>query len=99
MSASPGRFVTRLRHDAERGAMQGSERDPEAIVRRLLQSERPLSAGARDEVLALGAGAVPALLRILDDEVLEGCGAGPRCEAARRNEDRRGDRADATCTR
>jgi hypothetical protein len=52
--------------------MQGSERDPEAIVQRLLQSERHLSAGARDEVLALGAGAVPALLRILDDEALEG---------------------------
>jgi hypothetical protein len=52
--------------------MQDNERDPEAIVRRLLKSERHLSARARDEVLALGAGAVPALLRILDNEVLEG---------------------------
>jgi hypothetical protein len=52
--------------------MQGSERDPEVIVRRLLQSETHLSARARDEVLALGTGAVPALLRILDNEVLEG---------------------------
>jgi hypothetical protein len=50
--------------------MQDNERDPEAIVRRLLKSERHLSARARDEVLALGAGAVPALLRILDNEVL-----------------------------
>src|SRR5213593_3369541 len=61
MSASPGRFVTRLCHDAEERDMQGSKRDPEAIVRRLVQSERHLSASARDEVLALGAGAVPAL--------------------------------------
>jgi hypothetical protein len=52
--------------------MQGSERDPEAIVRRLIQSESHLPARDRDEVLALGTGAVPALLRILDDEVLEG---------------------------
>lgn len=52
--------------------MRGNERDPEVIVRRLLQSERHLSARARDEVLALGTGAVPALLRILDNEVLEG---------------------------
>jgi hypothetical protein len=52
--------------------MQGSERDPEAIVRRLMQSERHLSFRARDEVLALGMQAVPTLLRILDHEVLEG---------------------------
>lgn len=52
--------------------MQGSERDPDAIVRRLMQPERQLSARARDEVLALGIQAVPGLLRILDDEVLEG---------------------------
>ena len=52
--------------------MQGSERDPETIVQRLLQSERHLSTGARDEVLAPGAAAVPALLRILNDEALEG---------------------------
>jgi hypothetical protein len=52
--------------------MQDNERDPDAIVRRLMQSERHLSARARDEVLALGTRAVPALLRILDNEVLEG---------------------------
>jgi hypothetical protein len=60
-------FITTLRKDD----MQGSERDPETIVRRLMQSEIHLSARARDEVLALGIQAVPALLRILDDGVLE----------------------------
>ena len=47
-------FVTTLKRDA----IQGSERDPEAIVQRLLQSERHLSAVARDEILALGAAAI-----------------------------------------
>jgi hypothetical protein len=56
--------------------MQGSERDPEAIIRRVAQSVRHLSARARDEVLVLGIHAVPALLRILDDEVLEGWAPG-----------------------
>jgi len=52
--------------------MQGSQRDPEAIVRRLLRSERNLPTRARDEILALGAEAVPALLRILDDKEMAG---------------------------
>jgi len=48
--------------------MQHRERDPEAIVRRLLQTERNLPGGAREEILALGADAVPTLLQVLDDD-------------------------------
>jgi hypothetical protein len=52
----------------EKDHMQHREHDPEAIVRRLLQTERNLPDGAREEVLALGAAAVPALLQVLDDD-------------------------------
>ncbi|MEO7734624.1 MAG: hypothetical protein ABIY55_26950 [Kofleriaceae bacterium] len=48
--------------------MQHRERDPKAIVRQLLQTERNLPSGAREEVLALGADAVPTLLQVLDDD-------------------------------
>jgi len=41
--------------------MRRFSRDPEAIVQRLLQSERHRSAGAQDEVLALGPVAVPGI--------------------------------------
>jgi sulfur transfer complex TusBCD TusB component (DsrH family) len=51
-----------------RDHMQHRGHDPEAIVRRLLQTERKLPSGAREEVLALGADAVPTLLQILDDD-------------------------------
>jgi HEAT repeat protein len=48
--------------------MSGSERDPESIVRQLLAADRQLPAQARDEILALNAAAVPALLRVLNED-------------------------------